>query len=174
MPGTGKYTNYSPRPSTIAPEGQAGAADVTLLKKLYATPAEISNQAAIVKSGNTHLFPHVQGAGPTGNQDFPNGVYLDYQNPEDGMSAPDIINMNISDDGAGGPSTPFTPNLASPDQTGGNSTAPVPATILTIDEVKKGAVVGINGTLDPKTTSSTMYEGSLLGKTLIPGQRPKI
>lgn len=174
MPGTGKYTNYAPRPSTLAPEGAPGASDVSLLKKLYATPAEVSDQAAIVKSGNTYLFPRVQGAGPTGNQDFPNGVYLDYQNPEDGMSAPDIIYMDITDDGPGGPSTPFTPNLASPDQTGGSSTAPVPATILTINEVKKGAVVGIDGTLDPKTTSQTIYDGSVLGKTLIPGQRPKV
>ena len=181
MAGQGKYTNFAPMQNDLSTGGNTppslGKANYTLLNTLFGTRPDViplTNTPSAVKPvldrANALLTPAKADADPTW---FPKGVYLNFQNPDPTMQAPDIPNIDVSKLGLGGPSTPYTPNLSSPDTSGAGSTEPVPAVLLTIGDIDPTVVLGSdNGTADPAVTSLNMFNGSQLPSTLIPGFRP--
>ncbi len=181
MAGQGKYTNFAPVQKDLSKGGNTppslGKADYTLLNTLFGTRPDaipLTNAPAALKPvmdrANALLTPAKADADPVW---FPKGVYLNFENPDPSMSAPDIANIDVSKLGIGGPSTPFSPNLSSPDTTGGGSTEPVPAVVLGINDIKPTLVLGgDNGTADPAVTPLNMFNGSTLPSTLTPGFRP--
>lgn len=183
MAGQAKYTNYAPVQSNLSTGGNSspslGKADYTLLGSLFGTKPDIfpkSNSAVdikpIVDRANTliHSTSNVATADPMW---FPKGVYLNFLNPNDNMSAPDVQNLDVSNVGLGGPSTAYTPNLTSTDTTGAGSVEPVPAFLMETSDIRPTLVLGAtNGTASPAKTSLTMFEGNLLPSSLLPGYRP--
>ena len=181
MAGQGKYTNFAPVQKDLSTGGNTppslGKANYTLLNTLFGTRPDaipLTNAPAALKPvmdrANALLTPAKADADPVW---FPKGVYLNFENPDPSMQAPDIANIDVSKIGLGGPSTPFSPNLSSPDTTGGGSTEPVSAVVLGVSDIKPTLVLGgDNGTADPAVTSLNMFNGSQLPSTLIPGFRP--
>jgi hypothetical protein len=181
MAGQGKYTNYAPVQKDLSSGGntppQLGKANYTLLNTLFGTRPDViplTNDPVALKPildrANLLLTPIQAEADPVW---FPKGVYLNFQNPDPALQAPDIPNIDVSKIGAGGPSTPYSPNLSSPDTTGAGSTEPVVATLLNINDIDPSLVLGAdNGTAVPAVTSMNMFNGSQLPSSLTPGFRP--
>jgi hypothetical protein len=181
MAGQGKYTNFAPVQKDLSTGGSTppslGKADYTLLNTLFGTRPDVipltNTKAAldpVMARANKLLTPIQVDADPVW---FPKGVYLNFENPDPSMQAPDIANIDVSKMGLGGPSTPYTPNLSSPDTSGAGSTEPVPAVVLTITDIDPKVVLGSdNGTANPSVTALNMFNGSQLPSTLTPGFRP--
>ncbi len=181
MAGQGKYTNFAPVQKDLSTGGNTppslGKSNLTLLNTLFGTRPDaipLTNDPAALKpvmdTANKYLTPAKADADPVW---FPKGVYLNFENPDPTMQAPDIPNIDVSKIGAGGPSTPYSPNLSSPDTSGGGSTDPVPAVVLKTGDIKPTLVLGSdNGTADPSVTALNMFNGSQLPSTLTPGFRP--
>jgi hypothetical protein len=181
MAGQGKYTNFAPVQKDISTGGNTppalGRADYTLLNVLFGTRPDaipLTNAPSALKPvmdrANALLTPAKADADPVW---FPKGVYLNFQNPDPTMQAPDIPNINVSTLGIGGPSTPYTPNLSSPDVSGAGSIEPIPAVIMSIADIDKNVVLGAdNGTAVPAVTALNMFNGSQLPSSLTPGFRP--
>lgn len=181
MAGQAKYTNYAPVQDDLSSGGKSdpklGKADHTLLRSLFKTPVDVaplSNDPTGIKPildrANELLNPAQQKADPLL---FPKGVWLNFQNPDPSLRAPDVPNIDVSKLGLGGPSTPYTPNLASPDPSGGGSVEPVDATLMSVADIKPNlALESDNGTAVPSTTSLNMFSGNQLPASLLPGFRP--
>ena len=182
MAGQGKYTNYAPVQKDLSSGGSTppslGKANYTLLNTLFGTRPDIiplDNSPASLKPimdrANAKLNPPQQEVDPVW---FPKGVYLNFLNPDPAYSAPDVPNIDVSKVGAGGPSTPYTPNLTSTDTTGAGNTDPVPALVMGVNDIDPNLVLGTdNGTAVPSTTSLNMFQGNQLGtSSLLPGFRP--
>lgn len=181
MAGQGKYTNYAPVQNDLSSGGssppQLGKANYTLLQTLFGTRPDViplandpTSLKPLMDRANALLNPAQQKADPV---IFPKGVWLNFQNPDPSLSAPDIPNMDVSKLGLGGPSSPFSPNLTSTDTSGAGSTEPVDAVILAAKDIKPNLVVGSdNGTASPATTSLNMFQGNQLPASLVPGFRP--
>lgn len=154
-----------------------GKADYTLLNRLFGTRPDVipltnepASLAPIMATANALLTPKKADADPVW---FPKGVYLNFQNPDAAYGAPDIPNIDVASLGPGGPSTPYSPNLSSTDTSGAGSTEPVPAVVLGVNEIKPNLALGSdNGTAVPAITSLTMFDGSQLPSSLVPGFRP--
>lgn len=181
MAGQAKYTNYAPVQKDLSTGGNTspslGKANYTLLNTLFGTRPDViplTNDPAALQPlmvrANQLLTPAKADADPVW---FPKGVYLNFQNPDPSMSAPDIPNIDVSALGVGGPSTPYSPNLTSTDTSGAGSTDPVQAHVFEINELKPTLVLEAdNGTAVPAKTSLTMFNGSQMPSNLIPGFRP--
>jgi hypothetical protein len=195
MAGKGKYTKYAPEPTTTFSEPGTGnspqylgRSDLPLLKRLFAVPDVVpatNNQAdidnSVLKISNQYLSPRLQEGDP---DFFPNGVYLDFNatNPDPATSAPDIPNINVTQGDyarAGGPSSPYTPNLVSPDPSGAGSIEPTVAQEIKFSQAElidyknnKVTPGQTEDTLSPKSTADKMYSGNQLPSDLKIGQRP--
>lgn len=180
MAGQAKYTNYAPVQHDLSSGGNSpptlGKANYTLLNTLFGTRPDViplTNDPAALKPlldlANRVLSPRKADADPVW---FPKGVYLDFQNPDPAFTSPDVPNIDVSKLGLGGPSTPYTPALDSPDTSGAGRTDPIQATILKTTDVKPNLVLGSdNDTADPSTTSLGMFNGNQLPSSLLPGFR---
>lgn len=186
MAGNKKYNNYEPsdaRPefsdvdgNTKAPAPDSGRANYALLKSLFGGDAkskELYSYEQVVARADKYLAPNKQVDGGY----FFGEVYLDFQNPDPALHAPNIENeVDPAALGVGGPSSPWTPNLSSPDPTGGGSTAPVDPVILDPALINSNAQPGVDGLVDPAESALSMYNGNKLspnGSTIPLGSRPK-
>lgn len=184
MAGQAKYTNYAPVQKDISTGGASppsmGKANYPLLNTLFGTRPDVipfTNSPADLKPlmdrANLLLTPPKAEADPVW---FPKGVYLNFQNPDPSLQAPDVPNINVGALGPGGPASPYFPNLTSTDTTGAGNTEPVQALVMGINEPDgtQDVVLGANNnTAVPSVTSLNMFLGNKLGEnSLLPGFRP--
>lgn len=190
MSGSSKYTKYAPeRPASHFKAGTSvssptlGRADDARLSRLFQKPDIIPNsnseedlKATILKSANELLLPIVQETYPDW---FPGGkVYMDFNvtNPDPNMSAPDLPNVDTTQGDyakPGGPTNIYTPNLKSPDPSGGGSIEPIVAPAIPVEEINPKVIPGGSpGTLSPAKESAAIFAGNKLPSRLVPGKAP--
>ena len=163
MPGTGKYTTVEP-PMTEYGKGSSGT---NILKKLFKTSPlyggsaeiDVSKHSLLVEFAKKLLVPSVQADGSNGeadhNDDFPNGVSLDY------AGVPDVSNLEVNK-GGGDPSTPWTPNLNSVGEGNGvDPTKQEPMDSESLPKPAEGNIVGIGGLVNPSVSSVEISSGEL-------------
>jgi hypothetical protein len=156
MPGSGKYTQY--QPDDVSSGKKLVLSDQKLLSRAYATrPVQQSAenavaQTAIVAAGNQFQFPPTQAGDPTY---FPNGVNLQFQGIVGVVPGAPTF-KDVKTGGGGAPSTPWTPNIASPGE--GNGADPTKQPDLAIgyanaSMLNKTAQESMGGMLVPKDNS---------------------
>lgn len=172
MPGQGKYNYYldTVAPSPYATPGARGAADQTLLKTLFKTPAtgDQLTQAGVTATANRELVPDVLPKNPDPTIFSADDIKLGFG------AAPDIEKGPFSgqDTADGGPANPYFPNLTSPDPSGGGSTAPIAPTPLADSQVSVTAKRDVDGLVDPSKTSQEMSNKTKIGVQLTFGKHP--
>jgi hypothetical protein len=168
MPGQKKYSHYADTVPVDSPfgvvAGGRGASDQKLIKTVFPVQPGME-YAAVAATANAELCPDILPKNPDPTIYTNDNIKLGFG------SAPNIeddVKMGV----IGGPSSPWFPNLTSPDPSGAGGVSPIQAVPFDPAVINKNASPDVDGLVNPADSSAQQSNATKVGTVLTPGKHP--